>query len=314
MIRPCPNCGNYDFAAEDDSQICRETELRSGFVRDRVDHSLPLGGLMDLTRFMHGGAGRLTFCRRCGLAMREDSMAADYTDDSYDLDLVNHLYPRYLRAFQEKERPYRTLLPPNAHVAELGSHLGAFLETAENWNWRATGLDVGRETRAFAAARGLRLQGSLAETRLPRHSQDGLFIWNCFEQLDEPSRTLAAARDLVKPFGLLVVRTPNFDFYRRLASALKRDGQAIRRLAYNNLLGFPYLIGYTPLSLVSLLMAHGFEPIAGIDSNLIITPYPDLTPRVKRESGQVFAQHCEPVLKNPQILSGPWIEIISRRL
>src|SRR5689334_12631920 len=99
MIRPCPNCGNCEFAAEDDSQIWKQNELRSGFVRQRVDHSFPLDELMDLTRFMHGGAGRLTFCRRCGLAMREDSVEADYTADSYDLDLVNHLYPRYLRAF-----------------------------------------------------------------------------------------------------------------------------------------------------------------------------------------------------------------------
>lgn len=311
--RQCPNCGNDDFVAEDSSQIRRQNELRSRFVRQRVDHRPAPGELMDLTRFMHGGAGRLTFCRCCGLMIRKDSREADYSRDSYDRDLVEHLYPRYLHAFREKERSYRNLLPPNSQVAELGSHLGAFLETAENWNWRPTGLDIGRDTSAFAAARGLRVQRtSISETRLPRHSQDGLFIWNCFEQIDAPSMTLLAARDLLKPFGLLIVRAPNFDFYRRLAPAWRAEGRAIRRLAYNNLLGFPYLVGYTPFRLTSLLKAHGFEPIAGIDSNLIVTPYPDLTPQVKRESEQVFAQHSEPEPRHPYALSGPWMEIISQ--
>jgi hypothetical protein len=313
-VRQCPNCGGHDFAAEDSSQIRKQNELRSQFVGNRMDHRPAPAELMDLTRFMHGGAGRLTSCLRCGLAIRQDAREADYSADSYDRDLVDHLYPRYLRAFEEKERSYRNLLPPKSEIVELGSHLGAFLETAESWDWRPTGLDIGRDTSAFAAARGLRVQRtSIAEARLPRHSQDGLFIWNCFEQIEEPSKTLASAHELIKPFGLLIVRTPNFDFYRRFAPNSKTDERMIRRLAYNNLLGFPYLIGYTPFMLTSLLEAHGFEPIAGIDSNLIVTPYPDLTPRVKRESEQVFARHSEPEPKNPSALRGPWIEIICRR-
>ena len=313
-FRQCPNCGGHGFAADDDSKIRRQNELRSRFVRNRVDHRPARAELMDLTRFMHGGAGRLMICLRCGLAIRQDTREADYSADPYDRDLVDHLYPRYLRAFEQKERPYRDLLPPKSDITELGSHLGAFLETAETWDWRPTGLDIGHDTSAFAAARGLRVQRtSIDEARLPRHSQDGLFIWNCFEQIDEPSKTLASARELIKPFGLLIVRTPNFEFYRRFASGPKVSGRMIRRLAYNNLLGFPYLIGYTPFMLRSLLEAHGFEPIAGIDSNIIVTPYADLTPRVKRESEHIFARHSEPELKNPSTLRGPWIEIISRR-
>ena len=40
-------------------------------------------------------------------------------------------------------------------------------------------------------------------------------------------------------------------------------------LAQNNLLGFPYRHGFTPLSLVYLLHATGFEPITVVGDTLV---------------------------------------------
>jgi hypothetical protein len=88
---------------------------------------------MDLTRFMHGGSARLMTCPA----------------------LLSHLYPRYVRAFEEKRSQYLAVLRNGAEVLELGSHLGTFLQTAEQWRWRPRGLDIGESSRAFARNQGV---------------------------------------------------------------------------------------------------------------------------------------------------------------
>lgn len=138
---------------------------------------------MDLTEFMHGGPGRLLACANCGLLMREEGGAAHYDHDVYDPDLMQHLYPRYARAFRGKGNNYRHLLPPRADVIELGSHLGAFLEVAEDWGWRPTGLDIGEFTSAFARSKGFTVRReSLEDSALRSHTADAVFIWNCLSR------------------------------------------------------------------------------------------------------------------------------------
>src|SRR5262249_22810727 len=148
-------------------------------------------------------------------------------------------YPRYREAFERKRQIYRPLLPPAAEVLEIGSHLGAFLEVAENWGWKPIGLDIGAETGAFAKRQGATIKrAELAEFSPRLRRLDAVFIWNCFEQLEDPQRILAESRQRVAEHGLIVLRVPNGDFYRRSAP------RQWRSLTYNNLLGFPYLNGY----------------------------------------------------------------------
>jgi hypothetical protein len=110
---------------------------------------------MDLTRFMHGDDAHLLRCRVCGTLFRDEQSQANYRDDLYDSALMGHLYPEYLRAFQQKKRQYQSILRQGAEVLEIGSHLGAFLQTAEEWGWRPIGLDIGDSTRGFARYHGL---------------------------------------------------------------------------------------------------------------------------------------------------------------
>jgi SAM-dependent methyltransferase len=262
---------------------------------------------MDLTEFMHGDPDPLLACATCGLAIRDESRGASYATDSYDSDLVQHIYPRYLEAFREKRTKYGDYLPPHAEAIELGSHLGAFLEAAEERNWRPTGLDIGEFTCTFSRRHGLRVKReSIEDTRLRGGSADAVFVWNCFEQLEDPAAALRAAHTLLKRFGLLVIHIPNFSFYERM-----RQFPGI--LAYNNLLGFPYLIGYTPSVLNSLLSRHGFKPIAGFDSTLITMPFPDLSSQVRREMAVVNNPYRKAPARDPLLLAGPWMEVAYRR-
>jgi SAM-dependent methyltransferase len=290
----------------------REIEFRSRFVGRRLDHKPQPAELMDLTTFMHGGPDPLVACEACGLVVRKESHAASYATDYYDRDLLDHLYPRYLDAFRRKCANYTELLPPRAEVLEVGSHLGAFLQAAEEWNARPTGLDIGDCTSTFSTHRGLRVKReTIEETSLRRQSMDAIFVWNCFEQLEYPADTLRAAHGLLKPHGLLVLRIPNFGFYERWCAQTR--AAARRALAYNNLLGFPYLFGYTPSALNRLATQNGFQPVAGFDTSVITIPFPDLTQQVKREFTAVHRLWSQGIPRNPAALTGPWIEIVCRR-
>jgi len=292
-----------------------EFELQREFVLSRLPSNPAPEELKDLTDFMHGAPAPLERCSRCGLTRRAEGDPEDagsYEEDPNDPDVMAQVYPRYVQAFRNKEEGYRPLLRPNADVVELGPHLGGFLQTAEEWDWRPIGIDVGVDTTEFMRRNGLTVRhGLLEDARVRDGSSDAVFIWNCFEQLLDPVDTLKAAHRVLKKHGLLVVRVPNLSFYRSFRGS---RGLARKALAYNNLLGFPYLYGYTMETLNHLLARAGFTYERGFNSELITTPFADVSKRIAREQSRVSRAVAEwSTRTSSTTLTGPWIEAVYRR-
>ena len=260
---------------------------------------------MDLTHFMHGGPAKVTACTNCGTLHRRGERPATYESDRYDGALLRHLYPRYLQAFERKRTRYQSLLRAHAEVLEIGSHVGAFLESAETWGWRPIGLDIGVETSEFAQRQGATVKRlALADYTPCLRSFDAVFIWNCFEQLDDPRRSLREAQRLLSRHGLVVLRVPNAEYY---CQHIARNKRWLPSLGYNNLLGFPYLNGYSLDSLERLLRSANFEPIATFATNLLTPPYPDMGARMSEEWKNLETEaECAP----PR--ASPWIEVAAR--
>jgi SAM-dependent methyltransferase len=149
----------------------------------------------------------------------------------------------------------------------------------------------------------------LEDAGFPGESFDAVFVWNCFEQLETPRSTLRAIHRVLRRFGLLVLRVPNAWFYRTLRNR--------RALAYNNLLGFPYLYGYTAENLHRMVSREGFELVRGFNSELVALPFANPKERVLREERAVSkaverwsaANAAEAVP-----LTGPWIEMAYRKV
>jgi hypothetical protein len=139
---------------------------------------------------------------------------------------------------------------------------------------------------------------------------EAIFIWNCFEQLEDPSRTLHQSYRLLDKHGLLLVRVPNAEFYREQEWHLRnlRSEAALKLLGYNNLPGFPYLHGYTPATLDRLLRAHHFDSVARHDSSVIEPPYPEMSPRMRDEW-----RATRDARERSHRTGGPWIEILCRK-
>src|SRR5205823_4507178 len=101
------------------------------------------------------------------------------------------------------------------------------------------------------------------DATLEAGSVECVAIWNTFDQLPEPEPTLAAARRLLRPNGLLAVRIPNGRCFRTLTAWERRLGSPLRgwlhaAMAWNNLMAFPYLYGYSLRTLDRLLARYGF--------------------------------------------------------
>src|SRR4051812_26276346 len=257
----CPICSGTSFnCLASREQIEEECRIRAKFVRRRLSRPVSGGEAKDLTDFFHAEKAEIEECRICTLLIRneyEPPSAQEYSEDEYDPEAVKREYPEYVAAFRRKRTPYRELLPNGARVLEIGSHYGAFLQVAGEWGWRAEGVDVGRDTSAFASSKGFVVHNvEVQNGDFPDETFDGIFIWNCFEQIDDPGPVLRACQRVLKPGGLLVVRTPNGLFY-SVCQLLLRDGELapkgkdflVDAMGYNNLLGFPYLYGHNRATL-----------------------------------------------------------------
>lgn len=302
-----------------------EGHLRAQFVYDRAPRPPSPEERKDLTDFAHSANARIVKCRFCGALKREDSHepVRTYADDSYDQSVMDRLFPRYVEAFAAKADPYRTLLPERAEVVEVGPHVGGFLQTAADWGWNAVGVDVGKDTANFVNARGLTTHNSTLEAcRFPSSQFDGVFIWNCFEQLPEPDAMLQESRRIVKRGGMLVLRVPNALFYSVSRGYLEATPNpeittwVTRALGYSNLLGWPYLYGYTDRHLDRMAERNCFTRAAGLNSELIILPLPELSESVIEEKRAALAtlqgwSEFEKLDASGR-LTGPWIELIYR--
>jgi 2-polyprenyl-3-methyl-5-hydroxy-6-metoxy-1,4-benzoquinol methylase len=321
----CPVCfGSLFSTVVPSRKIDEECRRRDGFVKERLARPASGNELKDLTEFFHQGKADILACAECKLLVRDEHEpppAETYSEDEYDPSVMEHLYPRYLDAFRRKEKPYRALVPEGAQILEIGSHYGAFLQTAKEWGWRAEGVDVGKDTSQFARSKGFTVHGKeVTECRFAEHSFDAVFIWNCFEQIPDPRPTLAECRRILKPEGLLTIRTPNGLFYaicqELLAEQDLRSGAAeflTEAMGYNNLLGFPYLYGYSAATLERLLEQFGFQSAGMLNSELITLPLPespDWVEQHERAISNEIRMLTRSVLADREgVLTGPWIEV-----
>lgn len=252
----CPCCGELPastFRTRD--EIAAELALRDAFFARRLDDQRARGELRDLTSVLLGTSAAVLRC--CGILVRDGAPDEDaFRHDRYEDAVLEALHDVHAAAFHEKEPDYRPLLRPAARVMELGSYAGGFLAAARQWGWDAVGVDIGGDTSRFARALGFDVRARrLEECGFGRESFDAAFIWNCFEQLAAPRDVLAEVRRILRPFGLLVIRVPDADFYVRRRASSPTD---LASLAYNGLLGWPHRFGFGAAALRRLAAEHRF--------------------------------------------------------
>lgn len=286
--------------------------------------------LEDRADFTQDDARAIVSCRACGLVFRHPrrspaAVERDYAIDRYGEARLRTLAVTQADAYDGKIATLSTWLARRrrVRVMEIGSFVGSFLAAARAVGWDACGVDPGEEVGSFCRARGLTVhEGTILDVAHPAASIDVVAVWNTFDQIPEPAPVVRAAARLLRAGGLLAVRVPNGTFFVDAIARLGGAGGLRRRLilstlAWNNLIGFPYLHGYSVATLDRLLAPHGFERLLAAPDTLVPLADGD-TKRWAALEERLVKRLCrrrwERQTPGPaRLAAAPWIDVYYRR-
>src|SRR5262249_51053432 len=148
----------------------------------------------------------------------EDAVGLLYTADYPQYQPPKRVHSGKLRALKRKllGRPETTLahripVRPGAVLLDCGCGAGAFAAEMRDRGWDACGMDFSPHAAAAARAHyGLRVvEGTLPHPEVPPGSLDAITLRAVLEHVHDPTKTLAAAFDALKPGGWLYLSVPN---------------------------------------------------------------------------------------------------------
>ncbi|MDR1045512.1 MAG: class I SAM-dependent methyltransferase [Candidatus Adiutrix sp.] len=236
--------------------------VRSDLVRARrcpVCDEPPEKGLFIKDGFRH------VKCAGCGLIyvsliLREDVLDRYWREElawtgvlnsgpQMELDRRKYLYGLELA---EARLGGRRLL-------DIGSGPGGFVKVAEERGWESSALEFNQESSRKLAEAGFKvIVKNLELSDLPDQSFDLISLWEVLEHLPEPRATLAEARRLLAPGGLILILVPNA---RSLVTRLLHEKS-------NTFGGHSHLNHFHPASLRRLLESLG---LAIVEMETVIT-------------------------------------------
>lgn len=306
------------------AQVRAQLEYVRDFHRRRLRPHASPAALADRADFTQGDAVALVRCAGCGhlfRAARPSAAAAtdEYAHDTYGEERLGSLFDAQRRFFRAKLPQVAERLRGGSGaptVVEIGSFVGGFLAAAGERGWPAVGVDPGAEVVHFARRQGLTVhRGTAADAPIAARAADCVAIWNTFDQLPDPRPTLAAARRWLRPGGLVVVRIPNgaaFAAAMRLLPRLPAWGRAPLHaaLAWNNLLGFPYLHGYTLPTLDRLLGEVGLQRVTHHAQTLV--PLADANTRRWAVCEEWLLKAAWRALIQRAARQAPWLDVYYR--
>ncbi len=316
-IAPCPACGSEgaDEEVASREEILAEMEVLWDFHMRRLYAGIPQRFLTDRLVFSQDPPVRVGRCRDCGTLFRNPrerarDLLALYAEEELDPSIMGALYEAQRSSYAAQASRLTDYAGGPGTVMEVGSYVGGFLAAARAEGWEALGVDLNQSAADYASEQGFRVHVGELGAVPDDATLDAIGIWNCFDQLPDPQQTVDQARQRLRPGGTIAIRVPNGAFYARYRARLDGAGRplAVRALALNNLLGFPYRVGYTPDALCALLARAGFGQFSVVGDTLV--PVADRWTRP-------WARLEEKLVKRAMrsVVRGglaPWIEVYAR--
>jgi 2-polyprenyl-3-methyl-5-hydroxy-6-metoxy-1,4-benzoquinol methylase len=98
-------------------------------------------------------------------------------------------------------------------VLDIGCGSGGYLAFLADLGWTCEGIEQGPNSRRYAQQElGLTVHSDLRQLQnFPDRCFDVVTMWHVIEHLADPFETLGAVHRVLKPGGLLMLRTPNAD-------------------------------------------------------------------------------------------------------
>jgi 2-polyprenyl-3-methyl-5-hydroxy-6-metoxy-1,4-benzoquinol methylase len=157
-------------------------------------------------------------CPDCSLVFlnpipTEESLSA-YYNDAYNYD------PFVYRDSVETQKGWLLGLigkfwqAPAGRLLEIGCSYGFFLDAARTQGWRVEGIELSDRAATYARTElGLPVVGSTLSDLYKQRPvpYDVIVSWHVIEHLTDPTAFLREIAALVRPGGILALRTPNID-------------------------------------------------------------------------------------------------------
>ena len=101
---------------------------------------------------------------------------------------------------------------PNGTLLDVGCGNGRYLKSMRSIGWTVHGVEFNRRSVEQCRAAGLAVHhGDLSSAGLPQQGFDVITLRHVIEHIPTPQEFMAELAGLLKPGGLLIVETPNFN-------------------------------------------------------------------------------------------------------
>lgn len=125
------------------------------------------------------------------------------TYESYDAH-ADEMRPKWTERLMYLERELGT----KGRLLDVGAATGRFVKLAHELGWTAIGIEMSEWAVKQGKALGWDIRlGSLPHDGFEKQSFDAVTIWDVIEHLNNPYDVLLAAKDLLRPNGILAIST-----------------------------------------------------------------------------------------------------------
>lgn len=157
---------------------------------------------------------RIVRCGRCGCLYTNPRGVWSYTSQQATLTERLQTYERdywpkrRLSAEPFWSRAERFRL--TGRLLEIGCGFGFLLNEARRQGWDVLGLELAEDEAAWGREQfGLEIASSLEDNRLKAGQFDIIALWDVIEHIPDVDSLLAACHSLLRPGGLLFLKTPD---------------------------------------------------------------------------------------------------------
>lgn len=124
---------------------------------------------------------------------------------NYDADKTNEIdeFKKYLEKIESQ-------YPNKGRLLDIGAATGSFISAAKNRGWDVAGVEISEYAAEQGRKKGLDIKAGIVENcKFEQNSFDVITMWDVFEHLPDPDKTISYVGNLLKPNGLLVLNSPN---------------------------------------------------------------------------------------------------------
>jgi SAM-dependent methyltransferase len=147
-------------------------------------------------------------------------------------------------------------------LLDVGSSYGFFLDEARRLDWQVLGVEPALDQGAWAREHlGLPVVEDLESRELEPHSFDVLTLWDVIEHIADPHSFLKRCHSLIRPGGVLLLKTPNAEGLLQRGPWWLRPYLSLYRQLVYPANPMQHLYHFTPQMIQRILQETGFTVV-----------------------------------------------------